>query len=314
MNIGNIATRKKVTARLLFARVGSPNVDLGNALLVKDELKVDRAQQLTMAGGIARITHEEPGKVDPRWSVKLDERTGPALQLLNLAKATFTYQNQAFNGGIHEQDDTFSIGWRNVINFAWDPSADPDHVPVEGDDYSLDLVNGEVTILSSFFSDNNLEFTCTFDVPGQAAKNGAITNIVDPLAGEYFVGAFDITLTAVHAVTANQNLVEGTDFTIDRASGMLNLLADWAADTIRVSFSQPAIPLTNYQLISEAFVRGLATLILTDQNNSAPREKDTFNAELSVSDWGENDGQKYNEFTLQLSATDGAIAVLQREI
>lgn len=322
MKIGNVATRKKVTARLLFQRVGLPVLDFGNLTLAKQEPKIDRAQQMSFKRGRAQVTHEEPGSIDYRWSVKGDERLGPVLEILNLARESVTYQTQAKDvGTIDGGNDVYLDGWTNIRNFTYTgEQIDEDTPPVLDTDYSVDLVAGVIHLLSDYWFNNDLTFSCTFEVPGQAAKTEVTLDIgAGVLEGEekkYFLDAYNISNVSIYDSEADADIVEGTDYTVDLKLGIVTLLGYGTPGSLTVTWDQPAIAIKNYVQVSEAFVRGTATLILQDQSENAtaiaPKEIATFPAELSTTDWGDNDGKKFNEFQLALVAT-GAISVKCRE-
>ncbi len=236
MQIGNVAARKKLTGRLFFQRIGADYVDLGNVMLTKQEPKLDRAQQLTADKGRMRVTREAIGKVDPRWSFKLDEQLGPQLRLLNLAT-------------------------ENV-----DQAAVEEHEVQE-----MDPVLNEA-----------------IDLGYKWISNVVVTN---PVGG-----------------------AEGVEYQVDSENGTITPISEaWLnglEGPLTVTFDAPAIK--NYTMLSEAFVRGTAIIILYDQHNAGPAGKISFSAEIRTSDWGDNDGQKINEFTLELLALSEPV-VLSRD-
>lgn len=310
-----------MTARVYLQRVGFPFVDLGNLTLVKQEPKIDRAQQNSYSNGRCQVTHEEPGKLDLRWTIKGAEKLGPALQLLNLAKETVVLQTQAIGAGHPDGGNDLYFGWTNVSNFQYTGDViDEDTPPVLDTDYSVDLVAGVVHLLTSYWIDNDLNFAATVDVPGQPAKTGVTANLGNGVQEgdekEYALDAFNISNFSIYDAESDADLVEGTDYTVDLKTGMVTLLGYGSAGLLTAHWDQPAQPTKYYVQLSEAFVRGTVKLVLQDEGETgapgAPREIATFAGEISTSDWGDDDGTKFNEFQLTLAAT-GAPSVKCRE-
>lgn len=106
------------------------------------------------------------------------------------------------------------------------------------------------------------------------------------------------------------------EYTIDLARGIFTVTAAGAETVVSEGalwiMSYSANSVSTYSLLSESFVRGTAIIILSDQNDPAPRSKITFDAEIRASDWGENDGQKTGDFQLELLALTAPV-VLSRE-
>jgi len=260
MNIGIIAAREKLTGRLFFQRIGAAQVDLGNVLLVKQEPKIDRTQQLTAQKGFFRVTHEEVGKVDPRWSFKCDERSGPALRLLNLATETEVDQAAATNATMVLTPQNLDVGY---VGFA------------HGSITSLGILN-----LTALTVANSANSDLLFDSPSNGWGDPA------------WIGPW-----------------------VDCGSGMITwgFLPQFPSGTVfTATYSCVASTIKQYTLLSEAYARGIATVYLEDQNNVGPKEILTFPAEILTSDFGENDGQKFSDFTLTLLAT-GPVVAQERE-
>lgn len=229
MLIGDFRTRRKVTGRYFFADAATPTQyrDYGNQLLTKQEPKIDRAQQMTASKGRVQVTHEEPGQIELRHTLKLDEHHTDLIGLLHLASAP-------------EADN------QNVVNAAaW---------PVGG-------ING--------------------------VKQGY----------SYYVGAMGLTAFTV------TNKVLNTDYTIDLGSGMLYIVPGGnIADNSNIAgtLTCPAVSFSKYTALGKPFARGYARLITTDGNTDVPREVVTGAVEMYVSDWGDNDGKKFNDVTVMV--------------
>jgi len=228
MNIGDFRTRRKVTGKLYLADLTTPTQfrNWGNVLLVKQEPKIDRAQQLTAQKGFVQVTHEEPSKVDLRYTIKFDELHDDALALLHLSSAATTV--------------TQSAGTAT----AW----------------SLSSVS-----------------------PGYS----------------YYVGAMGLTAFAVTGKTLN------TDYTYDAGSGMIYIVPSGtiaASSSIAGTYTSTAQTFKQYTELTRTFRQVSVQLDTFDQATSLPRERVTFTGEVYISDYGDNDGQKYNEPTLMLLA------------
>ncbi len=233
MQIGDFRTRRKVTAQLFIADDATPTAfrNFGNVLLNKQEPKVDRAQQLTAQKGYLQVTHEEPSKVDLRWSVKADEHHNDLIGLLHLADAPSTVT----------QSSGAAVAW------------------------SISSV-----------------------------KQGY----------SYYVGAMALSVFVVTSKTLN------TDYTVDLGSGMITIVVGGnIADnsSIAGTFTKAALTFSQYTSLTKTFKRVYVRLLTFDQNTTTPREIVTFHGELYVSDWGDHDGQKYNESTLMLLSIDAPV-------
>ena len=237
MQIGDFRTRRKVTAKFYFADEATPTAfrDYGNILLTKQEPKLDRAQQISAQKGYVQVTHEEPGKVDLRWSLKADEHTTDLISLLHLA------------------GDPSTVTQTQGAGASWSLSS---------------------------------------------VKQGY----------SYYVGAMGLSAFVVTSKTLN------TDYTIDVGSGMITIvvggnIAD--GSSISGTFTKAGLTFSQYTSLSKLFKRGYVRLITFDQNATTPREIVTFKGELSVTDWGDHDGQKYNDSTLNLLAVDAPVVLSQ---
>jgi len=145
--------------------------------------------------------------------------------------------------------------------------------------------------------------------PPQADNQGALVTQAWPVGGldgvkqgyDYYVGAMGLTLFTVTGKTLND------DYTIDLGSGMLHIVEGGAiADNSNIvgTLSCPALSFSKYTALSQMFVRGNARLITTDGNTDVPREVVTGGIEIYISDWGDNDGTKFNDVTAMVLWTD----------
>jgi hypothetical protein len=139
----------------------------------------------------------------------------------------------------------------------------------------------------------------------QAANATRTVAITDVEPGKsYLIGALGITS---HLLTFGGSAkVEGTDFLLDRASGLLTILTGGAilsGDDVAGTVAVPAITYQNYANLSELRVTGTVQVQQYDQNGKPPRRIiDMPLAELYVSDWGNEDHKGYNEPMLELYA------------
>lgn len=141
MNIGDFRTRLKLSAQLYLADIATPTkfTDFGNVLLVKSAHKIDRAQQVTAAKGHLRVTHEEPGKVELRWDIKVDEHQDELVRLFHLADGA-TAANQSSGTGA-SWTATVAIGYSYYVG-AMGISSFAISGKTAGTDYTIDLNTG----------------------------------------------------------------------------------------------------------------------------------------------------------------------------
>jgi hypothetical protein len=321
MNTGSLLSRQKLTGRLYFATTGQPLVDLGNVELIKAQPKITRASLKSFHHGLARVTHEEPGEVDWRWSVKLSEFAGAALQLLNLAVATpsnYTNSFKIYNGGVgwlpqYSSGTPFFIGvgltnliFSQAINgggtaYAWTQPAN----------YVYNAETGYLTVISNGGA-NNVYVTYTVIQP-QSAFSGSKQILGDdnflPAGMTAFAGYYNMSLLSP-MTCGGATYVEGVDFTLGSSGKLtaINQIGD-GVHPVSCHFSCPAMAFYDYTVLSDAFVLGRAQLNLFDQNdesdplpNTAPREIVLMSsAEIATTAWpSDGDGTKWDSYTVEL--------------
>jgi hypothetical protein len=133
----------------------------------------------------------------------------------------------------------------------------------------------------------------------QATRVAADTNLVvapwdDSILGTtVYCGFLDISSAVVKSL----------------ATGMITFLThgptnDTTHNIVLNSANVTAQTIKSYTLLEEAFVSGEVRLVISSQNNLAPEEIILFSAMLKTTDWGDNDGEKVSEYTLELLQLD----------
>ncbi|HWD20516.1 MAG TPA: hypothetical protein VHB20_14685 [Verrucomicrobiae bacterium] len=348
MNIGSTLARQKLTGRLYFARTGFALVDLGNAELFKEAGKVDRGQQLTRRGGQIVVSHEEPAKIDWRWKVKLDEKSGEALRLLTLATASSftTPTTNAAQSNCGAAGDVLAPGqvWLpTVITANWPllnlNAGAGSFIVVScnattytlNTDYTVDPATGAITalnllgdgvhqlhatvkalaytaskytLLSESFVRGSSQINL-FDQNDELFINqGALNTGADPgqpigapgfiihAGTSYALGVYQIAnfqlKSAASGDTSNAAplYTAGVDYTYNPATGVITALSD----------------LGQFHLPGDQLLWFGSAPALKTYGNIAPREIILLpSAELAATEWPEDDGQKWEGFTLDLA-------------
>jgi hypothetical protein len=149
MQIGSVLSRRKVTGRLYIADLATPTqfFDMGNVVLTKEEPKITRAQMKTAMKGYTMVTHEEPGEVDWRWSMTLDEHANALLALKALSAAPTTVTQEA-NVGADWSVSSASPGYSYYVGGVG-LTAFTMATYTLNTDYTIDLGSGMLTILAT---------------------------------------------------------------------------------------------------------------------------------------------------------------------
>jgi hypothetical protein len=149
MNIGLIVSRRKVTGRLFWADSATPTAfaDMGNVSMLKEEPKITRAQMKTAQKGYNMVTHEEPGEVDWRWSITLDEHASTLLAIKALSQPT-TAPTQSVQNAAAWSISSASPGYTYYVG-AVGLTAFTMTTYTLNTDYTIDLGGGMLTILTT---------------------------------------------------------------------------------------------------------------------------------------------------------------------
>ncbi|HWD20515.1 MAG TPA: hypothetical protein VHB20_14680 [Verrucomicrobiae bacterium] len=146
-----------------------------------------------------------------------------------------------------------------------------------------------------------LRLASTVSSVTQNSASGASWSISSASPGFcYYVGALGLTAFTMTTYTL------GSDYTIDLGSGMLTILATGtiaASTSLSGTLTNPQVKLHTATAFTKTFWRGQAQINTFDQNSLLPRDIVSGAAELIVSDWGEHDGQKWNEVQIELLFT-----------
>ena len=150
-----------------------------------------------------------------------------------------------------------------------------------------------------------LNLTDAATASNQAANASLAVSIADVEPGNtYDLGSRGIT---AHALTfAGDAAVEGTDFTIDYAAGLLKILSSGAivsGDDVAGTINVPAITRKVATSLSDMRVTGSVTILQWDQfSESAPRREITCTSvELLVTNWGESTHTGFREVQLEIN-------------
>lgn len=235
-NPGQLATKSKTTAIILFARTGTSDfLPLGNVSKFSHAPSVQRythmqSQVGDAGGGNKRADGKLVTTIEDLWKATLDEHTAFNLRLLLLG------------------------GERSPANQS---------------------------------SNASLAVSISNIKPGYT----------------YWVGAYNITS---HALTFDgSSATEGTDFTLDKASGILTILATGTlsdGDDVAGTISVPAVSYDTHTSADDLRASGAFQIFEFDQFSKAPRRHTTFTGEIYVSNWGEQTVDAPNEFEVEILA------------
>lgn len=236
-SIGQLATKNKTTAIILFARTGTADyVPLGNVTKFSHAPSIQRYTHMQSqvgdagAGGTKRADGKLVTTIEDLWKATLDEHTAANLRLLLLGAAQ-TATNQASNASLAVSISAVKLG-----------------------------------------------FT-------------------------YWVGAYNITS---HALTFDgSSATEGTDFTLDKASGILTILSTGTlsdGDAVAGTISVPAQKYDTHTSADDLRASGAFQIFEFDQFSKAPRRHTTFTGEIYVSNWGEQTVDAPTEFEVEILA------------
>lgn len=235
-NPGQLATKSKTTAIILFARTGTVDyLPLGNVSKFSHAPSVQRythmqSQVGDSGGGNKRADGKLVTTIEDLWKATLDEHIAGNLRLLLLGDVA-TATNQASNA--------------------------------------------------------SLAVSITAVKPGYT----------------YWVGAYNITSHALTFDAASKT--EGTDFTLDKRSGILTILATGTiadGDAVAGTVSVPAQKFDSYTSAADLRASGAFQIFEFDQFGGAPRRHTTFTGEIYVANWGEQTVDAPNEFEVEILA------------
>lgn len=122
-------------------------------------------------------------------------------------------------------------------------------------------------------------------------------------AFSYWVGAYNLTTSALTFATLTKT--EGIDYTLDKASGILTILATGTiadGDAVAGTISVPAVKFDAYASAGDLRASGAFQVFEFDQFSSAPRRHTTFTGEIYVANWGEQTVDQPNEFEVEILA------------
>ena len=120
----------------------------------------------------------------------------------------------------------------------------------------------------------------------------------------YFVGAVGLNNVVVKKDTTT--MVEGTDYTIDSAAGVLTVLPLSAAiidgDDLSLTFGNSAVAFESFTGNSQLLFRGSIRILETNQFSGAPLREVSSVGVLTVTAWPEQSGE-FGKYTVRATAT-----------
>ncbi|KAB2673897.1 MAG: hypothetical protein DVB31_02960 [Verrucomicrobia bacterium] len=122
--------------------------------------------------------------------------------------------------------------------------------------------------------------------------------------GVYWVGAYGITAEAL--TFDGDPKTPGTDYILDKASGILSILATGTigeGDPVAGTVAVPAVKYNAHDAATALRATGSFEVFEFDQFSKAPRKHTSIaSGELIVTNWGEQTVDQPNEFTIELLA------------
>ena len=139
----------------------------------------------------------------------------------------------------------------------------------------------------------------------QASNATLAVAITDVKPGRsYWVGAYNITSAALTFATLTKT--EGTDYLLDKASGILTILAAGSiadGDDVAGSVAVPAQKYNQATMLKTLRAPGSFEIFEFDQLGVAPRRHWTIaNGEIYTTNWGEQSAEAFNEVTVEVLA------------
>ncbi len=124
-----------------------------------------------------------------------------------------------------------------------------------------------------------------------------------PITGRvYAFGAQGLSiLTAGDA--NNVALVSGAAYSLDYGSGMLTVLQAAPAGPWTITFTRIAVTDLVFSSLDNLFTAGTFRLFEFDQYDPVPYATETFTGQCYITAWGDNPGDKFTEYTLEVLIT-----------
>ena len=132
-----------------------------------------------------------------------------------------------------------------------------------------------------------------------------LTAVINPpLPGRaYSLALQDVTITSAKDGN-NANLVLGTDYALDAAAGMLTVLQAAPAGPWTFTYTWIAVTDLVFSALDNLLTTGIFRFAEYDQFNLAvPLAVETFSGQCYIQAWGDNNGEKFYEFTLEILIT-----------
>lgn len=113
-------------------------------------------------------------------------------------------------------------------------------------------------------------------------------------------------ISAVTVRVGETTYANGTDYTYDAISGAITILAGSTipnGSLVGVDYSFVAVTDLNFAGLNNLLSRGTFKHYEFDQFDTVPRATETFSGQCEVTAWGDNNGDKFTEFTLEVIIT-----------
>lgn len=139
-----------------------------------------------------------------------------------------------------------------------------------------------------------------------ADNTGAIltATILNPVPTRvYSLGVQQVTITGAKDGN-NVNLVAGVDYALDAAAGMITVLAVAPATPWTITYTWLQLTDLDFTAFDNLFTNGAFKFFEFDQFDPAPYATETFSGQVYVTAWGDNKGDKFYEFTVEVLITN----------
>ncbi|MEW6306274.1 MAG: hypothetical protein AB1705_22635 [Verrucomicrobiota bacterium] len=114
----------------------------------------------------------------------------------------------------------------------------------------------------------------------------------------------NVSNVVVEVATVAKTL--NVDYTLDAEAGLITILRTGTiadASTVDVDYDAGAATIQRFTSNEELIVKGDALLDEYDQHSDLPRGRVSFSGQIMAKDYGDNDGKKASQFTVELLAT-----------
>lgn len=139
-------------------------------------------------------------------------------------------------------------------------------------------------------------------------SNGAVSGeqlTASSQAGRVYFTA-NAGISGVTVSVGETNYVNGTDYVYDPISGAVTLLPGTTipnASTVTIAYACVAITDLNFAALNNFLSRGTFKHVEYDQFDTVPYATETFSGQVQVTAWGDDNNEKFTEFTVEALIT-----------